>query len=34
MSSVASLMLTTMVMVAERPNEEAAADGGGMGGMM
>ncbi|HVO21236.1 MAG TPA: TCP-1/cpn60 chaperonin family protein, partial [Anaeromyxobacter sp.] len=38
-ASVASLMLTTMAMVAEKPKEETAAPppggmGGGMGGMM
>ena len=35
-ASVASLMLTTMAMVAEKPKDESAAPapgGGGMGGM-
>src|SRR5215208_4603024 len=32
-ASVASLMLTTMAMVAEKPKEESAAAGGGGGGM-
>jgi chaperonin GroEL len=33
-ASVASLMLTTMAMIAERPKEESAPVGGGMGGGM
>jgi chaperonin GroEL len=32
-ASVASLMLTTMAMVAEKPKERSAGPGGGMGGM-
>jgi chaperonin GroEL len=33
-ASVASLMLTTMAMVAEKPKERSAGPGGGMGGGM